>query len=80
MKGVVYVAGAIEDSGFDDAQKARLERALTEGRVEHFVETYNARHGFVPADMPTHDPVAAERHWQTLFGLFDETLKPGVDS
>ena len=80
MKGVVYVAGAIEDSGFDDAQKERLKRALTEAKVEHFVETYQARHGWVPSDTPAHDPVAAERHWQTLFALFDETLKDGDDS
>ncbi|MDQ2668015.1 MAG: dienelactone hydrolase family protein [Gemmatimonadota bacterium] len=77
MKARVYVAGAIEDSGFDDAQKQRLEDALTNADVEHFVETYNARHGWVPADMPTHDPVAAERHWQTLLGLFGATLTIG---
>ena len=77
MKGVVYVAGAIEDSDFDDVQKARLERALTEAKVEHIVETYDAHHGWVPADTPTHDPVAAERHWQTLFSLLEDTLKDG---
>jgi carboxymethylenebutenolidase len=77
MKARVYVGGAIEDAGFDDAQKQRLDHALTEAGVKHVVETYNARHGWVPSDMPTHDPVAAERHWQTLFELFDATLKNG---
>jgi Dienelactone hydrolase and related enzymes len=80
MKGVIYVAGAIDDSGFDDAQKERLDRALMDAKVEHFVETYNARHGFVPSDTPAHDPAAAERHWQTLLGLFDETLSNGDES
>ena len=80
MKGVVYVGGAIEDSGFDDAQKQRLARALTEARVEHIIETYDARHGWVPADTPTHDPVAAERHWQTLCELFEDTLNAGDHS
>ena len=80
VKGVVYVAGAIEDSGFDDVQKQRLVRALTEAKVEHVVETYDARHGWVPADTPTHDPVAAERHWQTLLELFEDTLKAGDQS
>jgi len=75
MKARVYVAGAIEDSGFDDAQKQRLEEALTAARVDHRIETYNARHGWVPSDTPVHDPAATERHWQTLFELFDETLK-----
>ena len=77
IKARVYVGGAIEDSGFDDTQKQRLEDALTDARVEHRIETYQARHGWVPSDMPAHDPVATERHWQTLFALFDATLKNG---
>jgi carboxymethylenebutenolidase len=74
MKARVYVAGAIEDSGFDDAQKARFEWALSDARVEHTVETYPARHGWVPSDTSAHDAVAAERHWQTLFDLFGGAL------
>ena len=70
----VYVAGAIEDRGFDDAQKERLERAFTDAGVDHVIETYPARHGWVPSDTPVHDPVAAERHWETLFDLFAGTL------
>jgi carboxymethylenebutenolidase len=70
----VYVAGAIEDRGFDDAQKQRLEDALTAARVDHTVETYPARHGWVPSDTPVHDPIQAERHWRTLFDLLDSTL------
>ena len=71
----VYVAGAIEDPGFDDAQKQRLEDALTEAHVDHVVETYNARHGWVPSDTPVHDEAAAERHWDTLLALLEQTLK-----
>lgn len=74
MKGRVYVAGAIQDASFDDAQKVRLEQALTEAGVAHTIETYNARHGFVPADTPAHDAAATERHWRTLFALFAGTL------
>lgn len=73
----VYVAGAIEDRGFDDAQKARLEQALADAGVDHVVETYNARHGWVPADTAVHDPVEAEHHWRTLFALFGEALGEG---
>lgn len=75
IKARVYVGGAIEDRGFDDTQKQRLEDALTEAGVAHTVETYNAKHGWVPTDTPVHDPVAAEKHWQTLFDLFDGALK-----
>ncbi len=74
MKARVYVGGAIEDSGFDDAAKQRLEDALTAAHVDHVIETYNARHGWVPSDMPTHDEAATEKHWQTLFALFAGAL------
>jgi carboxymethylenebutenolidase len=75
MKARVYVGGASQDSSFDDAQKARLEAALTEAPVDHRIETYDARHGWVLSDMPVHDPIAAERHWATLLDLFDSTLR-----
>ena len=77
LRARVYVAGASEDAGFDDAQKARLEQALTDAGVDHVVETYNARHGFVMRDTPAYDEAATERHWRTLLPLFRETLKPG---
>lgn len=70
----VYIAGAIEDAGFDDAQKDRLDRALTEAGVEHTIDTYNARHGWVPSDTPVHDAVETEHHWQTLLDLFGGTI------
>lgn len=74
MRGRIYVAGAVEDPGFTDAQKERLEAALTEANVDHTIETYNAKHGWVPSDTPVHDPAAAERHWETLFALLDGAL------
>ena len=74
MKARVYVAGAIQDASFDAAQKQRLEDALTAAHVDHKIETYNARHGWVPSDTPVHDEAATERHWVTLFDLFDRTF------
>ena len=65
---------AIEDAGFDEEQRIRLEKALTDAGVDHLIETYQARHGFAVPDMPVFDPAAAERHWTALFGLFGETL------
>ncbi|HEU6451367.1 MAG TPA: dienelactone hydrolase family protein [Gemmatimonadaceae bacterium] len=70
----VYVGRAKEDAGFDEAQMLRLERTLTESGVRHTIETYDARHGWVPADTPMHDPLEAERHWETLLELFGGTL------
>ena len=75
ITGRVYVAGAIEDASFSEEQKDRLEKALTEAGVDHLVETYpGARHGFAVPDLPVFNPAAAERHWTTLFRLYEETL------
>jgi carboxymethylenebutenolidase len=71
----VYVAGAIDDQSFTDEMKKRLAQALTDAGVEHLIETYPAKHGFVLSDTPSYDPVAAERHWQTLPGLMNATLR-----
>jgi len=75
MKARVYVAGAIEDASFPDDMKAKLDDALTKAGVDHTIETYPAKHGWVPSDTPVHDVACAERHWSTLFALFDDVLK-----
>ena len=72
----MYVAGAVEDATFPEEMKEKLERALTGAGVDHTIETYEgARHGWVPSDTLAHDPEAAERHWKTLFALFDGVLQ-----
>ncbi|HVZ87180.1 MAG TPA: dienelactone hydrolase family protein [Polyangia bacterium] len=72
----IYVAGADEDPSFPPDMKDRLDQALASAGLAHTVEIYlGARHGFAPPDTPTHDPVAAERHYQTLFELFDAALR-----
>jgi carboxymethylenebutenolidase len=75
MRARVYVAGAMEDPSFPDDMKARLEGALTAAAVDHTVETYPARHGWVFRDTPVHDAAATERHWKTLVALLDSKLK-----
>jgi carboxymethylenebutenolidase len=74
MKARIYVAGAIEDQSFPDDMKARLEAALTDAGVDHTIETYPAKHGWVLRDTPVYDAAAAERHWQTLVGLLHARL------
>jgi carboxymethylenebutenolidase len=75
IKSRVYIAGAIEDQSFPDAMKERLEQALTTAGVDHKIETYQARHGWVLRDTPVYDAAACERHWETLLALFAATLK-----
>jgi len=71
----VYVAGAIEDAGFPEDMKQRLDAALTDAGVDHLIETYPAKHGWVFRDTPVYDEAAAERHWRSLTALFDATLR-----
>jgi carboxymethylenebutenolidase len=77
IKARVYVAAAIEDPSFPDDMKQRLEEALTHAGVDHQIETYQAKHGWVLRDTPVYDAAAAERHWHTLLALFDATLRNG---
>jgi len=76
MKGMrVVVAGAIEDASFPDDMKARLDEALTNAGVDHEVETYPAKHGWVFRDHTAYDASESEHHWRELIALFDSTLK-----
>jgi len=75
IRGEIYVGGATADPNFPDEQKERLEQALAAAGVRHTIETYPARHGWVPSDLPVHDPVAAERHWDTLLALLARNLR-----
>jgi carboxymethylenebutenolidase len=60
ITGRVYVAAAIEDASFPEEQKIRLEKALTDARVNYVVETYpGARHGFAVPNLPVFDKGAA---------------------
>ncbi|MCL2447805.1 MAG: dienelactone hydrolase family protein [Polyangiaceae bacterium] len=75
IRARVYIAGAIEDSSFPDDMKARLDDALTKAGVDHTVETYPARHGWVFRDTLVYDAGASERHYETLVALLDATLE-----
>ncbi|MBW8814155.1 MAG: dienelactone hydrolase family protein [Caulobacterales bacterium] len=76
IKAKVLVAGADEDASFDALQKDRLAAALADAGVDAQVSIWpGCRHGWVPADMPVHNPDGAERHWRELIALFDGALK-----
>jgi len=76
IKARVYVAGATDDTSFPDDMKARLEEALSEAGVDHLIETYPAKHGWVLRDTPASDDAARERHWETLAALLDRAFNP----
>ncbi|MFO0611239.1 MAG: dienelactone hydrolase family protein [Polyangiaceae bacterium] len=74
IKARVYVGAASDDPSFTDLQRAAFTDALAAGGVDHAVELYPAKHGWVPADTPAYDAAQAERHWETLVGLFKGAL------
>jgi carboxymethylenebutenolidase len=75
IKAKVYVAGAKDDTSFPDAARQAFENALAAAHVDHRVELYDHRHGWVPSDTPVHDKAGMERHYTTLFELLGTTLK-----
>lgn len=75
MRATVYVAAAQDDQSFPADQIARLEAALATSNVDHQIEVYAAKHGWVPRDTPVHDAAATERHWQTMTALFEKRLQ-----
>jgi carboxymethylenebutenolidase len=75
IKASVYVGAASEDQNFTDAQQKTVADTLAAAGVDHELELYPARHGWVPSDTPVHDPASAARHWKTLFALFARALR-----
>jgi carboxymethylenebutenolidase len=75
IKARLYIGRASDDSNFTDEQEQRLAKALTDAHVDHVIELYPAKHGWVPTDTPVHDAAAAARHDVTLFDLLNKTLR-----
>lgn len=75
MKGEIYVAGADNDKSYPPEMADRLEHALAKADVRHRTEIYSgAAHGWMKADFPVYDAVAAERGWREMLALFARNL------
>ena len=74
VKAKVYVGAAEQDQNFDAAAIATFTQALVDAHVDHTVEVYAAKHGWVPEDTDVHDPAAAKKSYETLFALFESAL------
>jgi len=70
----VYFAAASDDPSLSDAHRDIVIDAFVRGAVDHVVEVYPAKHGWVPTDTPVHDETCAARHRDTLFNLLRRTL------
>jgi len=75
IKARVYVGGADQDGSYPPEMAERLDKALTDAKVDHRCEIYEgALHGWTMADFPIYNEPAAERHWTELLALFKATL------
>ena len=75
MKARIYVAGADQDDSYPPEMAQKLEKALTNAKVDHRCEIYEgALHGWTMADFPIYNEGAAERHWRELIALFKDRL------
>jgi carboxymethylenebutenolidase len=75
IKARMFIGQASDDQFFTDEQRVTLDDALTKAGVDHVIEKFPARHGWVPRDTPVHDEACAERHWKTLVALLDAKLR-----
>ena len=74
-QGRIYVAAAVDDPFYPVEMNDRLERALTDAKVDYKAEFYDgALHGWTMTDFPIYNEPQAERHWRELFGLFKSKL------
>lgn len=75
IKAKLYIGAASDDANFDAVQQERFSKALTAAGVAFELESYPAKHGWVPTDTPVHDPACAEKHWEKLLDLLAHTLR-----
>jgi len=72
ITAAVYIGAATDDPSFSAADQQVVRGTLAS--VEHVLEVYLAKHGWVPIDTPVHDASAADRHRETLLDLLGRTL------
>jgi carboxymethylenebutenolidase len=76
IKGRVYVGAADNDRSYPPAMAAQLCESLMAASIDHCHELYaGAAHGWTMTDFPVYNALAAQRHWNQLIALFNETLR-----
>ncbi|MEJ0072327.1 MAG: dienelactone hydrolase family protein [Pseudomonadota bacterium] len=76
IQGELYLGFAEFDPAVPPTVGPALQRALDQAGTKHRLETFaGAHHGFLFANRPDYDPIAAEEGWARLFDLWDRNLK-----
>ena len=75
IRAELLIAGADNDASYPLDMHERLITALSTADVRFHAEIYpGAAHGWMKADFPVYDPVAAERGWTEMLALFARNL------
>lgn len=75
IKAELYIAHADKDQSMPPEQIERLRQALDASGLRYKAELYEgAAHGFTMADLPAYNKISLERHWTSLFDLFQRRL------
>lgn len=75
IRARLYVGMAGVDRTFPPEQSRLLEQTLRDAGTDFIMENYaGVEHGWAVPDHRVFDPKGAERHWQRMLTLFDETL------
>lgn len=76
IKAELYFGHADQDQGMPPEQMARLQEALDAAGTRYQAELYDgALHGYTMSDLPVYNAAACDRHWSSMLGLYDRTLK-----
>ena len=76
ITGEVYLAFAEKDVYVPDALLEAIPKAMDEAHLNYRMEIYpGTDHGFAFPGRPAYHKVAAERHWERMFALFERNLK-----
>jgi carboxymethylenebutenolidase len=75
IKGEVYLSFAETDTHVEESVADEIGKLLQEKGVKALVEKVpETEHGYCFAERAAYHPMAAERAWQNLKGLFERTL------
>jgi len=75
IKAKVYWGHAGDDRSMTPENVAVLDKAMDDAGIRHTTEVYpGALHGYTMSDMPAYNEEYAERHFNALFGLLDQTF------
>ncbi len=75
MRAEFLIAIAENDDKRDPEAKNVLSEAFADAKLPAEIEVYPAGHGWCPPDTRVHNPQQAEKAWERMLSLFENTLR-----